>query len=162
MENTNIDIQIKLYKSIIEKLEEDNLKVTNELYEIKKAIYDYNTKHKYEFEKITQDISNIYEELKTNSKQKKNGLNKTIIIEPKKISDELADFINVPRGQKMYMSEVNKIIKEYIKEHNLTDKKHCAVINPDDKLSKLLKIKDGKLLTYFNFITYLKKHFIKE
>jgi len=81
---------------------------------------------------------------------------------PTKLSDELCDFLGVPRGSAMARTIVTKHINEYIKSNTLqdvTDKRH---ILPDAKLLSILSIKDGEKLTYFNLQTYIKQHFKKD
>jgi chromatin remodeling complex protein RSC6 len=62
----------------------------------------------------------------------------------------------------MARTEVTKKINEYIQENNLKDKENGRKIHPDVKLSKLLNIQPGELLTYFNLQKYMKPHFYKD
>jgi chromatin remodeling complex protein RSC6 len=57
---------------------------------------------------------------------------------------------------------VSKEINRYIREHSLQDKTNGRKIIPDDKLTTLLKLKEGDELTYFNLQRFMKHHFIKE
>ena len=77
---------------------------------------------------------------------------------PTKISNELADFLGKERGTEMARTEVTREIQKYIKLNNLQDNKHKRLINPDAKLSTLLKLNDTDELTYFNLQRYITPH----
>ena len=61
----------------------------------------------------------------------------------------------------MARTEVTREINAYIREHKLQDKDNGRKINPDAKLLKLLKLKKGDELTYFNLQKYMSPHFAK-
>ena len=82
-------------------------------------------------------------------------------VKPTLISDELANFLGKSAGSEMARTEVSKEINQYIRQHNLQDKANGRKINPDSKLSTLLKIQSGDELTYFNLQRFMKHHFIK-
>ena len=83
-------------------------------------------------------------------------------IKPTKITDELASFLGKPIGIEMARTEVSREINNYIKLNNLKDPENGRNINPDDKLSGLLKLGKEDKLTYFNLQKFMKHHFIKE
>jgi chromatin remodeling complex protein RSC6 len=74
------------------------------------------------------------------------------------ISQELAEFLGKEAGDMMSRVEVGKEINAYITANQLKDGRN---INPDAKLTKLLRIGKDDVLTYFNLQKYLKIHFIK-
>jgi hypothetical protein len=82
---------------------------------------------------------------------------------PNLISDELAMFLGEPVGTEMARSDVSKAITRYIRENGFQDPENDRKINPDEKLSNLLRLKEEEkdTLTYFNLQKYLKPHFIK-
>jgi chromatin remodeling complex protein RSC6 len=82
---------------------------------------------------------------------------------PVKISDELASFLGKETGTVMGRQDANDEIREYVKSNNLkeTEKGKGRNINPDAKLSALLKLPSDVQLTYFNLQKYMKSHFIK-
>ncbi len=82
-------------------------------------------------------------------------------VKPTKISDELASFLEKPKGSEMARTVVTKEINEYIRRHNLQDKDNGRKINPDAKLASLLKLKKTDELTYFNLQKYMSIHFAK-
>ena len=61
-------------------------------------------------------------------------------VKPTKISDELATFLSKPAGSEMARTDVTREINAYIRANNLQDKENGRKINPDNKLSKLLKL----------------------
>lgn len=82
---------------------------------------------------------------------------------PVRISDELASFLGKATGTVMGRQAANDEIRQYVSTHNLkeTEKGKGRNINPDAKLSTLLKLPAGEQLTYFNLQKYMKPHFIK-
>lgn len=82
-------------------------------------------------------------------------------VKPTLISNELAVFLNKPSGTEMARTEVTREINTYVRAHNLQDPSNGRKINPDTKLAKLLKIKKGDELTYFNLQRYMSPHFAK-
>jgi len=82
-------------------------------------------------------------------------------VKPTRISDELATFLGKTSGTEMARTAVSKEINAYIRANNLQDKENGRKINPDNKLSKLLKLSKEDELTYFNLQKYMKHHFIK-
>jgi chromatin remodeling complex protein RSC6 len=82
-------------------------------------------------------------------------------VKPTRISDELAKFLEKPSGSEMARTEVTRDINKYIRTNNLQDKENGRKINPDNKLSALLKLKKTDELTYFNLQRYMSPHFAK-
>jgi chromatin remodeling complex protein RSC6 len=85
-----------------------------------------------------------------------------------KISDELADFMDLPHGSKTSRPQALGFVSKYAKENKLNgkmngDKMDNRIINMDDKLKKLFpNIADnGEELTFTNIMTNLKDHFKK-
>jgi chromatin remodeling complex protein RSC6 len=77
------------------------------------------------------------------------------------ISDELAEFLGKTVGTKMARTLVAKEINAYIRNQHLKDRENGNIINPDEKLRKLLKIKNGEEVNYYNLQKYMKHHFIE-
>lgn len=82
-------------------------------------------------------------------------------IKPTLISAELATFLGKPEGTELARTAVSKEINQYIRANSLQEPTNGRKINPDAKLSKLLKIGKGEELTYFNLQRYMKHHFVK-
>jgi len=100
---------------------------------------------------------------KVSSKRKRKAGNRAPsgFVKPTKISDELASFLGKEKGTEMARTEVTRDINKYIRTHNLQDKDNGRKINPDSKLSALLKLKKNDELTYFNLQRYMSPHFAK-
>lgn len=100
---------------------------------------------------------------KQSSKRKRKAGNRAPsgFVKPTKISDELASFLGKDKGTEMARTEVTREINTYIRTHKLQDKDNGRKINPDTKLSVLLKLKKTDELTYFNLQKYMSPHFEK-
>ena len=100
---------------------------------------------------------------KLGSKKKRKAGNRAPsgFVKPTRISDELAKFLGKPDGSEMARTDVTREINTYIRAHNLQDKENGRKINPDTKLSALLKLKKTDELTYFNLQRYMSPHFAK-
>lgn len=77
------------------------------------------------------------------------------------LTDELSAFMGLPAGSKRSQTEVTKFISEYVKTHGCYDKDFKRRIVPNPALSKLLRVPDGKEVTYLNLQSFLKVHFKK-
>jgi upstream activation factor subunit UAF30 len=100
---------------------------------------------------------------KLNNKKKRKGTRAPSgFVKPAPISDELAGFLSLPTGSEMARTDVTREINKYIREHQLQNKTNGRIINPDDKLSKLLKVENDVELTYFNLQKYMGPHFPKQ
>jgi chromatin remodeling complex protein RSC6 len=109
---------------------------------------------------VTREMKNAQ---KLSSKKRRNNGNRkpSGFIKPTRISDELAAFLGKNIGTEMARTEVSKEINCYIQTHGLQDKSNGRKINPDAKLTQLLKINNEDELTYFNLQRFMKHHFIK-
>jgi chromatin remodeling complex protein RSC6 len=112
--------------------------------------------------------------LEKNVKKQMNGLKKIVdknknkgnrtpsgFATPRKVTNELCNFMNKSYGTEIARTEVTKALIAYIKENKLENENNSKFIYPDEKLKFLLDIKDGDELTYFNIQKYMNKHFIK-
>jgi len=100
---------------------------------------------------------------KASSKKRRNNANRkpSGFIKPTRISNELAAFLGKTVGTEMARTDVSKEINAYIQSNGLQDKKNGRKINPDAKLTELLKLGKDDELTYFNLQRFMKHHFIK-
>lgn len=78
---------------------------------------------------------------------------------PGPVSKELANFLGLKEGELIARTEVTKKITEYCKQHNLQKVEDKRTINVDPTLKKLLRIKKGEELTFFNLQKYMKVHY---
>ena len=109
---------------------------------------------------VAREMKNVQ---KLSSKKRRNNGNRkpSGFIKPTRISDELAAFLGKTVGTEMARTEVSKEINAYIQTHSLQDKSNGRKINPDAKLTQLLKISKDDELTYFNLQKFMKHHFVK-
>ena len=78
---------------------------------------------------------------------------------PGPVSKELATFLGLDDGELIARTEVTKKITQYCKEHNLQKAEDKRTINVDSALKKLLRMKKGEELTFFNLQKYMKIHY---
>lgn len=109
---------------------------------------------------VTRELKNAN---KASAKRKRRAGNRAPsgFVKPALISKELADFLGKPQGTEMARTDVTREINTYIREHKLQDPSNGRKINPDKKLTTLLKIPKGDELTYFNLQRYMSPHFAK-
>jgi len=109
---------------------------------------------------VSREVKNAQ---KSSSKKRKSNTNRqpSGFVKPTLISDELAKFLGKNSGTEMARTEVSKEINGYIRAKGLQDPANGRKINPDLNLAKLLNIKSGDELTYFNLQRYMKHHFVK-
>lgn len=79
---------------------------------------------------------------------------------PTLLSDDLCDFLALPRGSALARTEVTRVINKYVKDNKLQDPNDKRTILLDAKLGKLITLKSGEKLTYFNLQTFIKHHFL--
>ena len=95
------------------------------------------------------------------NKSKKPGPKKPSgFAKPSKISDELCNFLKVPKKSELARTDVTKRIISYIKDNNLENEENKKIIKCDTNLKKLLKCNDEEV-TYFNIQRFMNVHFIK-
>lgn len=81
---------------------------------------------------------------------------------PSRVTDELCVFMNRDKGTEIARTEVTQFLIKYINENSLQFAENKKVILPDATLKKLLDVKDGEEVTYFNLQGLMNKHFIKK
>ena len=108
----------------------------------------------------------VRKEIKTLKKEASKNRNKgnrkpSGFAKPSRVSDELCIFMNKDKGTEIARTEVTQFLIKYINEHSLQFAENKKVILPDATLKKLLEVKDGDEVTYFNLQGLMNKHFIK-
>lgn len=143
---------------------------TNEIFDQFETILNGMNNFKTQISSLQQNLKI----LEKNVKKQMNGLKKIVtknnnkgnrtpsgFATPRKVTDELCNFMNKSNGTEIARTEVTKALIAYIKENKLENEQNSQFIYPDEKLKFLLDIKDGDELTYFNIQKYMNKHFIK-
>lgn len=95
------------------------------------------------------------------NKRAKGNRSPSGFVKPTLISNELAEFLEKPKGTEMARTAVTKEINSYIRLHSLQDPENGRRIIPDSKLSVLLNIAKDEELTYFNLQKFMSPHFAK-
>ena len=80
---------------------------------------------------------------------------------PSKVSAELCTFMKKDAGTEIARTEVTQYLIQYIKDNGLQFEGNKKIIVPDATLKKLLSVKDGEEVTYFNLQRLMNKHFVK-
>jgi len=78
------------------------------------------------------------------------------------LSDELYEFLSLPKGIKVPRKDVTRMINEYINTNSLRDEADSRNIRPNKELHKIFNSTDGDHITYFNMQSYMKHHYIVE
>ena len=78
---------------------------------------------------------------------------------PGPVSDDLRKFLSLGKDDLIARTEVTKRINAYCKEHKLQKEEDKRTIHPDATLRKLLNLKKGDELTFFNLQKYMKIHY---
>ena len=78
---------------------------------------------------------------------------------PGPVSTELRTFLGLGKDELIARTEVTKRINEYCKDKNLQKEEDKRTIHADASLRKLLRLKKGDELTFFNLQKYMKVHY---
>ena len=109
---------------------------------------------------VVKELNNankIIEKNKNKAKRKPSGFAlKT------QISDDLCNFMGLPKGDMCARTDVTKFVIKYIKAHNLQNTQDRRIIEPNKELQSLLQVPDEEELTYFTIQKYMNRHFKKK
>jgi chromatin remodeling complex protein RSC6 len=106
-----------------------------------------------DYDKLKKIVDKIQKK-RENARKSPSGFAK-----PNKISDELCDFIGVPHGTEKSRTDITRFINSYVKEHNLNKPDNKRIILPDEKLKKILNVKEGDVVTFFVLQRLISHHF---
>jgi chromatin remodeling complex protein RSC6 len=149
-ETTVVESEVDKYDVVLDKLN-NFVNEAKELISIVKNLKKENAKTQKAGNKRQRKVAN------DGTKRPASGITK-----PTKLSDELCDFLGVPKGTSLARTEVTKIINNYIKSNKLQDETDRRTIHPDEKLKKiLLPIPADKKLSFFNMQSFIKHQFVK-
>ena len=113
---------------------------------------------------VQKEKKELIKNAKKAKKIKKKKTSVSGFAKPSIISEKLADFLQVPKGELIARTDATKMVLDYVKKNNLQNPDYKKQILPDEKLRNLLEphfTKEDKL-EYFNIQKYLKYHFLKE
>ena len=108
----------------------------------------------------------VRKEMKTLQKEAAKNRNKgnrrpSGFAKPSKVSSELCAFMKKDVGTEIARTEVTQYLIQYIKDNGLQFAGNKKIIMPDATLKKLLAVKDGEEVTYFNLQRLMNRHFVK-
>jgi len=109
-----------------------------------------------EYDRMKKTVEKT-ERKRANARTNPNGFAK-----PAKITDEMHDFLGVPKGTEISRTDVTRRVNAYIKEHNLYNPTNKRIILPDAKLRKILSAAPDQEVTFFNLQRFLSASFIKK
>jgi chromatin remodeling complex protein RSC6 len=141
-------VSAALYVSVLSKLQGAQSLITS----IRSEVNELKRQHAREL----RVANKANKRRKTNANRAPSGF-----VKPTLISNELAAFLGKPEGSVLARTEVTREVNAYIRTQKLQDKDNGRKINPDAKLLKLLKLKKGEELTYFNLQKFMAAHFAK-
>ena len=159
MEETQVSTDVPVVE-VDATLNEQSFEFIGKLQQLGALISSLKTEYKVLEKKWTRELKASQ---KLNSKRKRKAGNRAPsgFVKPTRISDELALFLEKPSGSEMARTEVTRDINKYIRSNNLQDKVNGRKINPDSKLTTLLKLSATDELTYFNLQKFMSCHFAK-
>ena len=141
-------VSAALYVSVLSKLQGAQSLITS----IRSEVNELKRQHAREL----RVANKANKRRKTNANRAPSGF-----VKPTLISNELAAFLGRPEGSVLARTEVTREVNAYIRAQKLQDKDNGRKINPDAKLLKLLKLKKGEELTYFNLQKFMAADFAK-
>ncbi len=143
--------------------EKDEVPVENVLHVLVEKIGTLTTLNK-EIQTVLKQVVKEYEKVKKvvdkmQMKREKSRKSPSGFAKPNKISNELCDFIGVPHGTEKSRTDITRYINNYVKEHNLNKPTNRRIILPDEKLKKILNVKDDEEVTFFILQRLISHHF---
>jgi hypothetical protein len=109
-----------------------------------------------EYDRMKKTVEKT-ERKRANARTNPNGFAK-----PAKITDEMHEFLSVPKGTEISRTDVTRRVNAYIKEHNLYNPTNKRIILPDAKLRKILGASPDQEVTFFNLQRFLSASFVKK
>lgn len=150
-ETTEVDEQkdVSAGEKIINSLMERIVNLNNDM----KGVHSSLKQLVKEFDKQRKFIDKVQKK-REKAKKSPSGFAK-----PSKISDELCEFVGVPKGSEQSRTDITRFINSYVKQHNLNNPENRREIFPDKKLKSILNVKDGDKVSYFVLQRLIAHHF---
>ena len=128
------------------------------LLDIKELVKDTRNKTS-QIKTLHNKVNKTFKILRKEKRNKRDQNNKPSgFNQPIHISHELAKFLELEEDI-IARTTATKLVHNYIKKNELKDTTDGRIINPDDNLRNLLKLKSEEELTFFNIQKYLNIHF---
>lgn len=146
---------LKAKPDYIRKLEE-SIAVLGEQLENQQKLLEQSTK---QFKYIEKTVKRILTKCPTEAEPKKrqNGFAK-----PRTITDQLAEFMQLPVGSLVSRTQATQYIMQYIKTNGLENPADRRKIIPNDSLWAILgdDARMEQAITHFNLQKYVTRHFV--
>ena len=115
--------------------------------------------------RLRADVTRVVKKsTKSSAPKDKSKMSNSGLMKPVKITDDLAQFMNVPKDSLQSRVAVTNAICLYVKTHALQNPENKREIRPDAVLAKLLGYSGDKTkspLTYFYVQQLIQPHFVK-
>lgn len=112
--------------------------------------------------KLEKDVNYMQKSIKKKYKpREENKRSMSGFNTPLTLSEEMYEFMKIPKNKMVPRKTVTLYLNEYIDTHNLRDSKSREIIRPDETLKRLFRSSSSDTITYFNIHNYIKHHFLK-
>ena len=124
----------------------------------------YVTKDEYnellsQFTKLQKQMKKVLKAIKKEGQDESKPKKLSGFAKPTQISEELATFLKIDKGELIARTQVTKLINVYVKENDLQNPENKREIIMNDALRKLVDIPDDVTLSFFNLQKYIKHHY---
>lgn len=109
--------------------------------------------------RVSKDQRVLQKRVNGKRRRKTNSDSPSGFAKPGPVSDELRSFLKLDKDELISRTNVTKRINQYCKDNGLQNEKDKRILNADKTLMKLLRLKKGEELTFFNLQKYMKIHF---
>lgn len=109
--------------------------------------------------RVSKDQRLLQKRVNGKRRRKTNSDSPSGFAKPGPVSDELRSFLKLDKDELISRTNVTKRINQYCKDNGLQNEKDKRILNADKTLMKLLRLKKGEELTFFNLQKYMKIHF---
>ncbi len=144
---------------IISKMQTQIAELTTQLHASTGALKTLTTAMKTLEKEYAKERKELLKKAEKHSRKPKTDRKPSGFAKSSPISDELADFLGLPKGSELARTDATKRINAYIKANNLQNPEAKTIILPDAKLKALLAPPEGAVVKYFNLQSFLKRHF---
>ena len=144
---------------IISKMQTQIAELTTQLHASTGALKTLTTAMKSLEKEYAKERKELLKKAEKHTRKTKSNRNPSGFAKSSPISDELADFLGLPKGSELARTEATRRINAYIKANNLQNPDAKTIILPDAKLKALLAPPEGAVVKYFNLQSFLKRHF---
>lgn len=157
-DNDNIDDHVDSLPNNVHKLIKKFDNIRHKFSSQKKNFDEINQEIKLFEKSLNKILQKLIKNDKPKTPRKKSGF-----ALPSNVTTSLCEFMELEKGTQIARTDVTKYLMNYIKEKKLENTTNKRVIDPDEKLWKLLgdEAKENTI-THFTIQKYINKHFIHD